>query len=107
MEEKKIETINEAIPKKLLNPILDAEKNSRKLNRELHNLTIQILALRNRQEKTFKSLQTAGTSIRSKIERAFKKMKLGKKKQYNWRFDGKESFIGINRPEPTKKKEGK
>ncbi len=102
-ETKKVEQIVEKIPDKLLNPITEAQKVKGKLTQEFFQVSIQLASLQKKSQETLEKMQSNGESIGNKIKRAFDKLKLGKKKDMRWSYNGKDAFIGIPRPTPKKK----
>ena len=103
VEEKKVEQIVEKIPDKLLNPIMDAEKVKRQLTQQFLQISFQLASIEKKKQDLFDKLQNNGTSIGNKIQRAFDKMKLNKRKEIRWQFNIKESaFTGVERPTPKK-----
>lgn len=104
VEEKKVEQIVKKIPDKLLNPIVDAEKAKRQLTHQFLQISFQLAGMEKKNREIFDKLQTTGTSIGNKIQRAFDKMKLNKKKDIKWQFDIRQgAFVGTVRPTPKKK----
>lgn len=105
-EKKKVESIVEKIPDKLLNPITEAQKAKGKLAQQFFQISLQLASLQKESQETNAKFVNTGTSLGNKIKRAFDKMKLGKRKEIRWQgYDGKDSFIGIPRPTPKPKKE--
>ncbi len=92
--------IVEKIPNKLLNPIIEAITRKNRLSQEFFQISIQLANMQRKYQDVFDKLANNGVSISNKINRAFEKMKLGKRKNIQWRFDGKSAFIGIERPKP-------
>ncbi|KKL19760.1 hypothetical protein LCGC14_2462210, partial [marine sediment metagenome] len=44
----------------------------------------------------------AEKAVGQKMQYAFDKMKLAKRKNVSWGFNGKDTFVGTPRPEPKK-----
>lgn len=103
VENNKPEQIVEKIPENLLNPILDCRNKDVKLNQELYRTSIQVIALQKKQVELYDKITNNQKSQKNKIDRAYKKMKLDKKKNVNWGFNQKDSFVGIVKPEKKKK----
>ena len=102
-EVKKPEPIIEKIPEKLLNPILDATNEASKLRNRFFGLSLRLAQFQKDTQVTLEKLENTERGIQEKIRHSFDKMKLGKnRKDVQWRFDGKDSFIGTVRPEPKK-----
>jgi hypothetical protein len=106
-EKKKVEQIVEKIPDKLLSPISEAQKKKGHEAQQFFQIALQRANIENKYQEVFAKLNNTGTSIGNKIKHAFDKMKLGKKKNIRWSYDGKDSFIGIPRPESKPKKDVK
>ena len=113
-EEVKNQTVNgkprvitEKIPEKFIKKI--AEKLALK-NKRLHafvQVSFQIAKGQETQQVILRDLKSVGDSLSDAIKDAYKKLKLAKKVEYKFRFDGKENFIGVMNPPKTKKEEGK
>lgn len=101
-EEKKNDQVVEKIPDNLLNPIIETQKIKGQLHQQFHQISINSTSLQQKSLDTLAKMQSNEQAIGNKIKRAFDKMKLGKKKSYTWRYDGKGNFVGVPRPEPKK-----
>lgn len=104
VEEKKVEQIVEKIPEKLLSPIVEAEKGKRQATQQFLQISFQLAGMEKKSQEIYGKLQTLGISIGNKIQRAFDKMKLNKRKDVRWTYDVTQgAFVGTVRPTPTKK----
>ena len=100
-------TITEKIPKNLLQAIDEAKNKVSNLSNQLNQMNIGILRAQKQQKLFYDKLENASINFTNKIEFVSQKMKLAKKRQYkNWRYDGKDGFVGekIQNEEENKRK---
>lgn len=97
--------ITENIPQRYLDDVEDENKKHRKASQEYFYLSRQNIKIRKRIEELAEKLTHIEGQKKKIYEQAFKKMKLGKKKDYNWQIKGND-FVGIlnvTPPVPPKK----
>lgn len=93
--------VTEKIPEKFAKKIQEKLQKKQKLLNQFLQLSINILNAQEDQRNIAKTLKETKESITGNINIAFKKLRLGKKKYYHWRYDGRDSFIGVyNPPKP-------
>jgi hypothetical protein len=105
--ENKQEELVEKIPDDILKK-MEELKGKRKalLNRYL-NVAFEANVYREAQDKIFERIKNNGEIYQQKVKYAADKLKLKKKKNYNWSFNGKDAFIGKPIPEAPKKEDKK
>jgi len=96
------------IPDDILKVINDLKAEKGQLINQFLNLSFQVGELKDRQDETRKKVKDNNEQTSQKIKYAFDKLKLKKRKNYRWGFDGKRDiFIGTLIPEKPKKEEKK
>ncbi len=101
-----IKPVVEKIPEKLLIAINEVVNKKRTLLNQFLQVSFRVVNAQKQQKDMSDKLNNNAQSIGQKIQYAFKKMKLGKRKQYQWKYDGKDAFIGQLIPKPkTDKKQ--
>ena len=102
MVDGKKRVIVEKIPEKLARKIEESLRKKQTLLNKFLKISINVLNAQESQREIVKSLNSLKDSISYNINNAFKKMKLAKRKNYNWQFK-RDSFVGIyNPPKPIK-----
>lgn len=97
----KPKVITEKIPDNLLAKITEARQKKQLSLNHLIQITINILNAQVEQREIMLDLKSAKKAIAKNLTQAHKKMRLGKDKDYQWKFDNRDSFIGIyNPPKP-------
>lgn len=99
--------ITEKIPEKFVKKIKEKLALKNKRLQAFVQLSFTIAQAQKKQQESLDLLKSVGDSISDAINQAFKRMKLGKKKEYRFRYDGRDSFIGVMNPPKPKKKEEK
>ena len=100
--------ITEKIPDNLVKDIMEKIKKKSGLLQHFVQMALRIANAQVEQNKTLEKMKNQEQVIGSAINHAYRKMKLGKKKGYSFRFDGRENFIGVYnppkpKPQPKKK----
>jgi len=91
--------IVEALPQDIVDEInKKMEEKGQILHQFLHS-SMRLVALRKEQEEMIAKIETLDKGVNSKVEHAYKKMKLNKRKNINWRYDGKGHFVGREMPQ--------
>ena len=88
----------EVIAETYLKAINEAKEKKNTLLQEFVNTSLQRASLVKREQEILEKLNNNVKSIQNSIEYAYKKMKLNKKTEYSWMFDGKDKFIGTLKP---------
>lgn len=102
-ETKKV--ITEKIPEKFLADMTKNAGDKQKLSYQLLQMTINILNAQEEQKNILVKMKASDEGYKKQVQYAFDKMRLAKNKDYQWRYDGKDSFIGTlveKRPEVKK-----
>ena len=94
--------ITEKIPDNLIKDITEKIKKKSGLFQRFFQIALQVANAQKAQQDTLAKMGNQEQVISSAINHAYRKMKLGKKKGYQFRFDGKENFIGVMNPKPKK-----
>jgi len=97
-----VKPVIEKIPEKLLKVINETIQKKRNLLNQFLQISFQVVNAQRQQTNIADKLSNTEQSIGQKIHYAFKKMKLGKRKEYGWKYNGKDSFIGHPIPKPKK-----
>ena len=105
MPDGKKRVVTEKIPEKFVKRIQDGVKKKQKLTRDFLQISVNIVNFQRAQQELIDRLKSNDDNITETIKRAGQKMKLGKRKEYNWRYDGRDSFIGVYNPPKPKKPE--
>ena len=98
----------EKISEKHLEKIEGLKKEIDALNNEFFQLSTQIVGIQKKLNELYDKRQNKAESIQATIKDAGKKLKLDKRKDFNWRYNGTDSFIGVSytaKPEPIKPEE--
>jgi len=112
MSNGKKRVVTEKIPDKFVEKIQGGIKKKQQLTNQFLQLSVNIVNAQKAQRELIDRLKSNDDSISDTLKRAGQKMKLAKRTEYNWRFDGRDSFIGVYNPPkpkstPTKPKEKK
>ena len=99
--------ITEKIPEDLVKDIKEKVGKKNTLLQGFLRISLQIAGANAQQAQILEKMKNQEQVISSAINHAFRKMKLKGKKEYQFRFDGKENFIGVFNPSKPKKKEEK
>ena len=117
VEEKRVEDL--AIKKEVAKPlevkipddivkIMDELKAKKgQLVNQFLNLSFQLGELTDKQDETRNKVKSTNEQIGQKIKYAFDKLRLKKRKNYRWGYNGKDTFTGTLIPEKPKKEEKK
>lgn len=108
-EEVKNQTVNgkkrvvtRELPEKIKVKVAEKIQLKQKRLKEFVRVSVEVVHAQAKQQELLKTLSSADDSIKEAIQRAFKKLRLGKEKEYEWRFDGRGSFIGVMNPKNIK-----
>jgi len=99
--------ITEKIPEKLAKKITEKLQLKGKRIQQFLQLSVSIAKAQQKQQEFLGLFKSVEDSISDNLQRAFKKLGLKKKTDYQFRFDGRDSFIGVYNPPKPKKKEEK
>lgn len=93
--------VTEKLPDKLLKKFQDGIKKKQKLSQDFFQLSVDIVNAEKAQRELVDRLKANNDSLKDIVTRAGQKLRLQKRKEYNWRFDRRDSFIGVyNPPKP-------
>ncbi len=95
------------LPEKIAKLIEELKAKKGQLINQFLNLSFQVGELKDRQDETRKKVKDNNEQIGQKIKYAFDKLRLKKRKNYRWSYNGGDSFIGTLIPEKPKKEEKK
>ncbi len=99
--------VTKEFPEKLKKKMEEKMKLKQKRLKEFVGYSFNIAQAQAKQQEILKTLASVEESVKDTMKRAFKKLRLANEKDYNWRFDGRNSFIGvynIPKPKPEAKK---
>ena len=94
----------EKIPEGILKIITDLKVKKGKLINQFLNISFQLAELQDKQKETKDKVKNTNEQIGQKVKYAFDKLRLKKRKNYRWSYNGGDSFIGNLVPEKPKKK---
>ena len=108
LEDKKrklaLNVVTEKIPEKFINDVNKEKATQSKLTKEFLQLSVNLCNAQRDQQALLERIKNSQNRTRTVLQNAFKKMKLGKKKNYRWQFDNIDSFRGqVIPPKPEKK----
>ncbi len=95
--------VTEKMPDKFIKKIQDGIKKKQQLTGQFLQLSVNIVKAQKAQRELIDRLTANGDSIKDTLSRASQKLRLQKRKEYNWRFDGRDSFVGVYNPSKPKK----
>jgi len=84
--------------------ITDLKTKKGQLVNQFLNISFQLAELQDKQKVTKDKVKSTNEQIGQKIKYAFDKLRLKKRKNYRWSYNGGDSFIGNLVPEKPKKK---
>ena len=96
--------ITEKIPEKLAKKITEKLQLKGKRMQQFLQLSVNIVNAQKKQQELVGLFKSVEDSVSDTLKRAFKKLGLAKKKEYSFRFDGRDSFIGVYNPPKPKPK---
>ena len=94
----------EKIPDDILKVINDLKNKKNQLINQFLQLSFQVDELVDRKNETRNKVKSTNEQISQKVKYAFDKLRLKKRKNYRWSYNGGDSFVGNLIPEPPKKK---
>ena len=93
--------VTEKISDKFVKKIHETIRKKQKLTNQFLQLSIKVVQAEKAQQELLETLRATSNDTITVLQRASQKMKLQKRKDYNWRFDGRDSFVGVyNPPKP-------
>lgn len=98
MEQKQV---IEQIPANILAIMQTLNQQAGRLNNQMLRLSIQLLDMETMQKDLRRKMKEIGAKYQKEIKKASKKLKLNKRTDYKWQFNG-EAFVGT--PNSTKEK---
>ncbi len=105
--EKKVEPVVKRLPEDTVKKLEEYGKKRQELTRQLLNLSIQEISVHKAKEQTLDTINNSEKGFQKTLQQAFKKLKLHKKPGYEWRFNGKDEFLGYPKPPKAKAEEKK
>lgn len=99
----KIKPVVETIPEGILKIIIDLKAKKGQLVNQFLNVSFQLAELQDKQKDVKDKVKSTNQQIGQKIKYAYDKLKLKKRKNYRWSYNGGDSFTGTLIPEPKKK----
>lgn len=97
--------LTEKIPEKILKKLQESTEKKNKALQEILNASVAEMEAHTMKEQAYEKLKNAKKSMQNYLNTGAKKLKLNKKKDYYWRFDRKDSFVGVYNPPKPKKEE--
>ena len=94
----------EKIPEKIYKVMKELSGKKGQLLQQMLNVSVQRVKLEITQKELVDKLESNAESYRAKLQDAFNKLRLKKRKNYRWGYNGKDAFIGTLIPEKPKKK---
>ena len=105
-------TIEEKIPKDIAEDVAKLFKQKNEMYQNFLQTSVHVVKAQTQQKELLDKIDSMDLQLRNKIDLAYKKMKLNQRKNVQWRFNGVDGFIGMERPPqrpvtPAPKKEEK
>ena len=113
VEENKVEKkeqpkpIEVKIPDDIVKIINELKNKKAQLINQFLNISFQLAEMQDAQKTTKDKVKSTDDQIRQKIQYSFDKLKLKKRTQYRWSYNGSDTFVGHLVPEPPKTEEKK
>lgn len=95
------------IPDDIVKKITELKTKKGQLINQFLNLSFQLGELTDRTNETRNKVKSTNEQIGQKVKYAFDKLRLKKRKNYRWGYNGGDSFVGTLIPEKPKKEEKK
>lgn len=92
----------EKIPEGILKIIKELKAKKGQLINQFLNLSFQLSELQDKQKDTKDKVKNTDGQIGQKVKYAFDKLRLKKRKNYRWSYNGGDAFTGTLIPEPKK-----
>lgn len=92
-----------ALPEKIKNGIDEKKKQKGQLAQKFFQISLNVTRGQTVMQDISKQMEGIDESIKGRVQDGFKKLRLGKQKDRQWRFDNRDSFIGVYNPPPKKK----
>ena len=96
--------VTEKIPDDLMIEIRNLIDKGQKITNEFLTISVGILGAQKRQQDMLKNMQSNETQISQHIRHVHKKLKLDKREDYRWHFDGVGNFVGMFVQKPPEQK---
>ena len=94
-----VKPVVEKIPEKIYKDIQEIIANRGNLLNQMLRISVQRVELETKQKETLDKIKSKDASLKSKIQIAAKKLRLQKRKNYRWQYNGNDAFIGNLIPE--------
>ena len=95
------------LPEKILAVINKKQKEKGQYLQQMLSVSFQVVELQKEQVALTDKIKNNNQTTRERVEQAFKKLKLKKRKNYRWSYNGRDTFVGRLIPEQPKKEEKK
>jgi len=90
----------ERIPEDILVKINELQKRNSDLRREFYQVSMTLGRVYAYHQELIKKMDDCNAQTKQKIQYAGDKLKLTHKLDYEWQFDGIDSFVGTKKPTP-------
>lgn len=96
--------ITEKIPEHLIEDIRKKSQKKGKMLETFLSLSLRVVGGQAQQALLLEKMKNQEGVVNSAVNYAYRKMRLKNKPEYDFRFDGKENFVGMYIPPKPKKK---
>lgn len=96
----KKEPLRVKLPEGVVKSLNELAQKKQALANVFFRTSFKLVNLQKAQEELVNKMKDNDKAADRQISHAYKKLKLNKKKNYNWSFDSKDSFVGIEKPAP-------
>ena len=93
----------EKIPEDIMKHIKDLGGKKNNLLNQFLSISAQTVEMQTQQRTILDKVKSTNESVNAKIKYAYGKLKLNKKTDYRWNYDGKGNFVGTLKPKPKVK----
>ena len=100
-ETPKINHVVERIPDKIVEKLDKIKADIEETNNEFFQLATQLVGIQERLALLKKRREEKSQSYNSTLDFTAGKLRLKKRTEYNWRYNGRDAFIGIEVPKPA------
>lgn len=95
------------MPEKQKKAIEKKQEDKKKIAQKFYQIARNVAKAQRVLSELDKQMEDIDQSISDRIKEAYKKLRLNKQNDRQWRYDGRNSFIGVYNPPPKKKEEKK
>jgi len=90
------------MPKKIAEALAKKLDQKGKLIQKFFQISMSVVKAQRALVDVSKQLEDIEVSVNGRMKDGFKKLRLDKQKDRQWRFDGRSNFIGVYNPPPKK-----